>query len=1254
MFLNRRRHKNRMFKKVKKLLHVSLIFILMFGLGMSEIYVSAQSNDNSFDTIIRGGTILDGSGLDRYDADVAIKDGYIAKIGDLSEYSATEEINADGLFVAPGFIDIHSHAALASLKEAKSALTQGVTTEILSPDGGGPTDITERFALEKDGLGINIGTYIGFNSVWSEVVGNEDRRATEQEIEEMRNLVSEAMEEGAAGVSAGLFYRPAYFADTDEVIDVVSAARDWRTNFPNHQRNENNEVVEATAETIEIGEESGLVPVITHIKTMGPNNWGKSKEMMQLINDANERGVYTAADIYPYLRSQTGLTAIVPPWVEEGGRSEMLKRFADPELRPVIEKEIEEIMYSRVEGPEGVYFPTKKRTLADYMELGMDDARSRTFFSFLNLNYDHEFDVEVDEIYVKNANGNIVYEYDFEGNDGDDWDSSKFDELHSYPSGALSYSIEDNLGKINVAPRVQGNASAYGKVTPTMPDVGDSETFMRFRVGDTLGKNQIIRVWINSDHFSSGSSFAANGYGIAVRLDQDRIQVQTRENSSTTLHDTITNAGIEPHTWLDLKVKLEDDVLSVKMWPTSEEEPEEWGSSVDVSKDEVIEDQQTLISMSNLDNVENTFYFDELSVQSISGNDVYFNYDFSGSDGDSWNHDKFTDIHSYPDNPVGAAYSIQNNTGQVTLAPLHDDYCCSSYGKLTLNMDDVKNSDTILRFRTDKVGDDQQLRVFTKADKFLSGMAVPVNGYGIELDLKTDTLSLINREDSTTKEIETVDADLDTEWHMLKLRAVDDEVSVRLWKDGEEEPEDWDIVYVEEERELTPGETTMQILETEGSLRTIYDFGHEDDFKRFVQSPVVAIASDGGSTTSDSVHPRRYGSQPRVLGKYVREEGLISWEQAVQKMTSLPATIIGLSDRGYIAAGMKADLTIFNPETVIDRATFDDPKQYAEGIEHVIIDGQLALTNGELTGIQAGKAVKVEPNMPSRPVTLEDLHISDNRAIVSLDGEVQDASIVYDLQQGADDTKAEGTVRIVSEDHSIDLVAEDLGRVQLFDDWISFTGTGILNGEDLTSFRITIDENDPTINDERPVITIDIVGQEQIKALLDEELSNDVDKEELGNKVREIKDANLDETEYTEESWNNLQAALTVADDVLENEEATQAEVDKALSDLIEAFEGLEKITEPDPDPSTIKQMIALVEDFVDEGEIMDEEAARHLQTHLQALEYYEKTGALDKAIRHMHSFKDLLTYQEENDLISEHASQTLSTHADNMIEQWQ
>lgn len=1192
-----------MSRRIKKSIHLFLGIMLIASLGISDLQAAAEPVSKDYDSIIKGGTILDGSGEERYEADIAIKDGYIAKIGDLSDETADEVVDAKGLFVAPGFIDNHSHASVSALEEAKSSLTQGVTTEMMNPDGGGPTNVNERFNLEKEGLGINVGAYIGFNSVWKEVVGEQDREATDEEIEEMKALVKTGMEEGAGGVSAGLFYRPAYFASMEEVIDVTSAVKNWRTLFTNHQRNENNEVVEATEETIGIGEGAGVTPVITHIKTQGPDNWGKSKDMMDLINDANDRGIYTVADIYPYLRSQTGLTAIVPPWVEDGGRSAMLERFADPELRPQIEKEIEEIMYSRVEGPEGVYFPTKRKTLADYMESGMDDTRNRTLLAFLNLNYDNKFDVDVDHINVKDADGKAVYEYDFEGNDGDDWEDGKFEELHSYPSGALTYKLKDGAGHVNVAQRKEGNSSSYGKVVPDMPDVGDSETTMRFRVGDTIGDNQIIRLWINSDDFASGSSFPMNGYGIALHLNSNELVLRERNDNDNVVHDRV-DANLEPGQYFDLKVKLEDDMLMTKIWPVSEDEPKEWDMEQDVKTESKVENQKAMVSMTNKDvSAGNTFYFDDFKVASSSGDDVYFDYNFEGENGAAWSEEKVKDIHSFPKEPTGASYSIQDNIGEVVVSKMDKDLCCSSYATFTANMDDVNDSDVTLKFRADQMNSDQQLRIFTEADQFLSGVAMPVNGYGLEFDLQDNEMKLINRNNSTTKKLDSTETNLDTDWHQLRLRTSDDEVTARVWKDGEKEPSDWDVEFADEEKELTIGETTMQILETEGSLRTIYSFGNDEDFERFFTSPYVAVASDGGATTSDSVHPRRYGTQPRVLGNFVREEGLVSWEEAILKMTALPATIVGFSDRGYIAEGMNADITIFDPETVIDKATFDDPKQYAEGIEHVFVNGQLALTDGELTGVQAGTAARLEANMPTRPMTQdEEIKISEKREIIAMDEKEEEmkSSILFDLEQGAKDIRAEGTLEVMDESNAIEFVSDSFGKIQTFEGWTSFTGSGVLNDEKFTTFRVTIDEHDPTVKDERPVVTIDIAGEEQIKGFLGEEVSDEIDKEALQDKVDEIEDADLDESDYTEESWQVFQDALKKANEVLVDEDAKQEEIDEVLDILNKAFDGLEKIDGNDREELQSK---------VDEIEKADLEGADYTEESWKILQ-----DALEKA----------------------------------------
>jgi N-acyl-D-aspartate/D-glutamate deacylase len=204
-------------------------------LGYSTL--AAQAPTPSFDIILRHGTVIDGSGRARFLADVGIRNGFIVGIGDLSAAKAPIELEARGLFVAPGFINIHSHASPDALPTAVNMLTQGVTTEIFNADGAGPLDIAKQMAdLSAPGLAVNIGAYIGFNSVWRMVVGESDRRPSAAELDRMRAMITAGLEQGAWGVSAGLDYKPGYFAQAEEVVRVVDVARPWRTNFTNHDR----------------------------------------------------------------------------------------------------------------------------------------------------------------------------------------------------------------------------------------------------------------------------------------------------------------------------------------------------------------------------------------------------------------------------------------------------------------------------------------------------------------------------------------------------------------------------------------------------------------------------------------------------------------------------------------------------------------------------------------------------------------------------------------------------------------------------------------------------------------------------------------------------------------------------------------------------------------------------------------------------------------------------------------------------------
>lgn len=292
--------------------------------------------------VIRDGRLLDGTGTPWVRADVAISGGRIVAVGDLSGARATRTIDAAGLYVAPGFIDTHTHAGegLASegLSAARPLLAQGVTTAFVNPDGGGPIDMTgQRAALLEHGLGVNVAQLIPHGSLRREVVGSDDRPATPAELARMRALVREGMEAGGFGLSTGLFYTPAAYASTEEVIELAREAGLHGGVYQSHIRDEadyNVGVVAAVDEVIRVAREAELPGIVTHIKVLGPRVWGYSAALVHRIERARAAGIEVFADQYPYEASATSLTAaLVPNWAMDGGREALLRRLEDPTVR---------------------------------------------------------------------------------------------------------------------------------------------------------------------------------------------------------------------------------------------------------------------------------------------------------------------------------------------------------------------------------------------------------------------------------------------------------------------------------------------------------------------------------------------------------------------------------------------------------------------------------------------------------------------------------------------------------------------------------------------------------------------------------------------------------------------------------------------------------------------------------------------------------------------------------------------------------
>ena len=625
--------------------HRSTIAPLALAVGFLHLQPQASAlADARFDIVVRHGSILDGTGLPAYIGDVGIVGDRVDAIGDLSSRRGRVEIDAAGLFVAPGFINLHSHASADALPTAANMLTQGVTTEILNPDGGGPIDIDQQLkTLTADGLAVNIGAYAPFNSVWASVVGASNRRPTRDEIQRMREVVAANLTRGAWGVSAGLDYKPAYFATADEVIDVVSVAAPWRTDFPNHDRvtPESGYSSQAgIAETIAIGEKAGLVPVVTHMKIQGREQ-GRAPEAIAMMKSADARRHYTAADVYPYLAGQTGLDAlIVPAWAQDGGRAEMLKRFHDPALRARIVKEAEEAMAARFNGAEGVLLPASGRQLVDVMR-------------------------------------------------------------------------EMNVG---------------------------------------------------------------------------------------------------------------------------------------------------------------------------------------------------------------------------------------------------------------------------------------------------------------------------------------------------------------------PGEAVLRIVEKEPTS-AILRFGSESDLVEVLQHPATSIACDCGASLQTRTHPRFYGTFPRVLGHYVRETHALTWEDAVRKMTALPAATIGMVDRGVLAPGMAADVTIFDPQTVIDHATYAMPSLPSDGVRYVIVNGRVALGEGRPTGERAGRALIRSEHLPSRPLAM------DRRRSVSFDGRIGGARVSMKVTQEPGQPRAVGSFRVNDPRSKRVLQMFDVGVLQATEGWASFTGRVKMapDGSEQTA-TVVADLANPLAPDHRAALVVETSG----------------------------------------------------------------------------------------------------------------------------------------------------------------------------------
>ena len=457
----------------------------LFSLALSPLVGAEPQAAEKFDIVIKGGTVYDGTGDKPRMTDVAIRGDRIAGVGNFPAERATTVIDAKGMAVAPGFINMLSWSTDSLIEDGRSQgeIREGVTTEIMG-EGWSMGPLNDRMKarvlseqkdikyeikwntlaeylryLEQRGVSCNVASFVGATTIREYVIGLEDKQPTPEQLEQMRQLVRQEMEAGALGIGTSLIYPPAFYAKTEELIELCKVAAKYQGKYISHMRSEGNKLLEAIDELLRISKDAGIPAEIYHIKAAGQSNWKKADAMLAKIEDARKGGLKITADMYTYTAAGTGLDACLPPWTQDGGYPALFKRLRDPATREKIAAEVRtpsdqwENLYLAAGSPEKILlsgFKTEKlkpltgKSLAEVAKMRGKDP-IETAMDLIS-----EDESRIDTIYFLMSEENVKKEI------AKPWVSFGSDEASQAPEG--------NFIKSNCHPRAYGNfARVLGK-----------------------------------------------------------------------------------------------------------------------------------------------------------------------------------------------------------------------------------------------------------------------------------------------------------------------------------------------------------------------------------------------------------------------------------------------------------------------------------------------------------------------------------------------------------------------------------------------------------------------------------------------------------------------------------------------------------------------------------------------------------------------------------------------------------------------